>query len=1083
MRVRPLLPREVEEKEGLKVLPVERRVVITDEEKNQERVFLADAVIDSRHCQIGTAGSLEACDAADVAQAEVFEAVGADLVSRAVEGYDTCLMAYGHTGSGKTYTMLGEDWLEGGPAAAKALASSGESTPCCLAGSQMDPGEQDVSGAGAGLIPRCLAAVFAALKQDPNANCVASFYEIHNERIRDLLAPIPLPDPTITAWQDGGSGGQPRSGQLNRSRRVTVHFHPRFGAFIDGVEEMPCETLGEALRLLALGMQARTTAPTALNERSSRSHAVFTLRIEREAASNSLTFVDLAGREQERLTMCRTERLKELTLINRSLFHLAHCVRALVAPQGGPAPRDGSSSARDRDIGSTCWHFFRNSKLTMVLGHALAGPSHTAVVGTISPARGAWEDSLTTLRFCESLKQVRTRPALPAKGREDVVKELQDEVRRLEVELLRARSGRVVVERELNETQAMMEHYRESWQQAIQDGTQERRRPDGLKLYDPVASGASQSSLSTVRAGSSTSADPSSPRESSISGASPVTEAGTGGMPFQHSKSGGFGGTGSGSSSPRKVPPLPLSLVCEEEASTTSFPKAGVGVGLLTGCSPTSSSSCSPSNSPVSTPRGQQRRQQQKLPIPAKNPPQIEVPRESPVPPWAPPPISPIGSQPQAKLLFNDKKRAPDEFFPSASSVEQNPGSPVSPSSAQSEEDLLRMVEYWLLHVQEKSDESLSPKRATLLQTLRQLRMQLSTREVEAGLATTDEANIAALAAAAAAAAAAGCGAVSARGPGQSRLRPSSPCYGPPADAAAARWSSPTTAAMLSPRYRGPANHYDARSSPFRSPFLTAEASSPTSWRWGGAGDLAENTAALTCLLQEAFPGLVVEEWRTATAGWAGAPRAAAASRAAATLSPRPAVSEPLRFTWATAASSPHVVQARAVAGSAPVWANVSASHVGVLLSPRPRPRSPMPARQGASPCLIASPRPVASPCMIPPAARSSHTVQAQAAPLWVQAVPVPPRAISPLPAAAHRSPFPSQVQAQVLQPNHYITTVHSSLGPHTGVAMRSTIISPRAVSPLVRVTPRPARLLPVPIRPAASERFPLSAALGEGTR
>ncbi|CAE7884695.1 unc-104, partial [Symbiodinium sp. KB8] len=69
-----------------------------------------------------------------------------------------------------------------------------------------------------------------------------------------------------------------------------------------------------------------------------------------------------------------------------------------------------------------------------------------------SPLR-RW-DSLATLRFCESVKQVRTKPALPVSHREDVVMELQDEVRRLELELLRARSGRAIVERQLGEAQA-----------------------------------------------------------------------------------------------------------------------------------------------------------------------------------------------------------------------------------------------------------------------------------------------------------------------------------------------------------------------------------------------------------------------------------------------------------------------------------------------------------------------------------------------------------------------------------------------------------------------------------------------------
>lgn len=91
----------------------------------------------------------------------------------------------------------------------------------------------------------------------------------------------------------------------------------------------------------------------------------------------------------------------------------------------------------------------------MVLGHALMGNCFTSVVGTISPSRIAYEDSLATLRFCESAKQVRIRPALPVLKREDVVHELRDEVHRLQVELLKARSGRTVIDRQLDKNQAL----------------------------------------------------------------------------------------------------------------------------------------------------------------------------------------------------------------------------------------------------------------------------------------------------------------------------------------------------------------------------------------------------------------------------------------------------------------------------------------------------------------------------------------------------------------------------------------------------------------------------------------------------
>jgi len=452
VRVRPLLPREAGQREGVRTCAAEQRIVLVDEDRGQERTFYADAVLDSRALlerkYLGGEGLGDGAG-----QDAVFDAVGAELSRHARNGFNVCLLAYGHTGSGKTHTVLGEDFVAGGccstswdaaspPPSARRSGSGGCTGGAMSPWGELEalPGALQASGPGAGLLPRVLDSMFSELPE--GATCTASFYEIHNERIRDLLGDGLRPEGSIediggSARSNFGSGqsfvfGSSASSSSARggpsSSRPKVHFHPRLGAFVSNIAEVPCEGLQEALRLVFVGARRRTTAATALNDRSSRSHAIFILRIEKNGVTNSVTHVDLAGREQERLTQCRAERFKELTLINRSLFHLARCVRALNA--------QGLSSLSKGDSG----HHFRNSKLTMVLGHSLAGNSHTAVVGTISPARSAYEDSLATLRFCESVKQVKTRPALPEARHEDVVHGLQDEVRRLESELLRARS-------------------------------------------------------------------------------------------------------------------------------------------------------------------------------------------------------------------------------------------------------------------------------------------------------------------------------------------------------------------------------------------------------------------------------------------------------------------------------------------------------------------------------------------------------------------------------------------------------------------------------------------------------------------
>lgn len=267
-------------------------------------------------------------------------------------------------------------------------------------------------------------------------------------------------------------------------------------------------------------------------------------------------------------------------MINRSLFHLARCVRELAASQVEKTGAGGKEGSQ--------WHHFRNSKLTMVLGHALAGNSHTAVVGTISPAQSAFEDSLATLRFCESVKQVRTKPALPVSQREAVVVELQEEVRRLELELLRARSGRAIVERQLGEAQAMMEHYRSSWEQALEmsgHAVLEKIRHEVCSWDPPQLPGVVPFAANLSGTWSPKSASPLGSLEAPVGSRCtspalpsfwPMAEAGTGGPPFfAEDERGGSGSNdvdGETSSAPgspgsqlpqlgRQSPPLPMALV------------------------------------------------------------------------------------------------------------------------------------------------------------------------------------------------------------------------------------------------------------------------------------------------------------------------------------------------------------------------------------------------------------------------------------------------------------------------------------------------------------------------------------------
>ena len=156
----------------------------------------------------------------EVSQEEVYVESVQPLVEACLEGYNATVLAYGQTGSGKTFTM-----------------------GC---------GAETLGGAAAGCVPRCMLELFEAASE--SALCVrGSYVEIYNEELRDLLSPGTSKDKLLI--------------RENASR----------GVFVSGAVERPLSSVEEAIGLLALGAERRTTAGTHMNDQSSRSHAILTL--------------------------------------------------------------------------------------------------------------------------------------------------------------------------------------------------------------------------------------------------------------------------------------------------------------------------------------------------------------------------------------------------------------------------------------------------------------------------------------------------------------------------------------------------------------------------------------------------------------------------------------------------------------------------------------------------------------------------------------------------------------------------------------------------------------------------------------
>ncbi|XP_074568628.1 kinesin-like protein KIN-14H [Curcuma longa] len=272
-------------------------------------------------------------------QGEVFEEIS-QLIQSALDGYKVCIFAYGQTGSGKTYTMMGK-------------------TECA---------EQY------GLIPRSLEQIFQTSQslqsQGWKYKMQASMLEIYNETIRDLLSPS-------------------RPTSVDTSGGLTKHYsikHDTNGnAVVSDLTIVDVCSSEQVSFLLQQASLNRSVGKTLMNEQSSRSHFVFTLRIvgvnERteQQIEGVLNLIDLAGSERLAKSGSTGDRLKETQAINKSLSALSDVIFS-IAKKEDHVP-------------------FRNSKLTYLLQPCLGGDSKTLMFVNISPEATSVGESLCSLRF------------------------------------------------------------------------------------------------------------------------------------------------------------------------------------------------------------------------------------------------------------------------------------------------------------------------------------------------------------------------------------------------------------------------------------------------------------------------------------------------------------------------------------------------------------------------------------------------------------------------------------------------------------------------------------------------------------
>ncbi|XP_015961465.1 kinesin-like protein KIN-UB [Arachis duranensis] len=287
-------------------------------------------------------------------QKRVYEVVAKPVVESVLDGYNGTVMAYGQTGTGKTFTL----------------------------GSL---GEGDTSDRG--IMVRSMEDIFAELSPDTDSITV-SYLQLYMETLQDLLNPVNDNIPIVD---------DPRTGDVSLPGATLVEIRDQ----------------QSLLELLRVGEANRIAANTKLNTESSRSHAILMVHIKRSVMDNEdiessenggdtpnfitkpskplvrkskLVVVDLAGSERVHKSGSEGHMLEEAKSINLSLSSLGKCINAL-AENSAHVP-------------------FRDSKLTRMLRDSFGGTARTSLIVTIGPSPRHRGETSSTILFGQRAMKV-----------------------------------------------------------------------------------------------------------------------------------------------------------------------------------------------------------------------------------------------------------------------------------------------------------------------------------------------------------------------------------------------------------------------------------------------------------------------------------------------------------------------------------------------------------------------------------------------------------------------------------------------------------------------------------------------------
>uniref|UniRef100_A0A3Q3APD7 Kinesin-like protein n=1 Tax=Kryptolebias marmoratus TaxID=37003 RepID=A0A3Q3APD7_KRYMA len=301
-------------------------------------------------------------------QSDIYDDAVRPLVDSVLQGFNGTIFAYGQTGTGKTFTMQGVS---------------------------ADPENR-------GVIPNSFQHIFTQISRSQNQKYLvrSSYLEIYQEDIRDLLC-------------------------KDNNKKLELKENPDYGVYVKDLSSVVTKNATEIEHVMNIGNQSRTVGFTNMNERSSRSHAIFVVTVECSEVGpdgedhirvGKLNMVDLAGSERQSKTGAKGIRLKEAAKINLSLSALGNVISALVDGRSTHVP-------------------YRDSKLTRLLQDSLGGNAKTVMIATVGPSHKSFDESLATLRYASRAKKIKNKPRINEDPKDALLREFQEEIARLKAQL------------------------------------------------------------------------------------------------------------------------------------------------------------------------------------------------------------------------------------------------------------------------------------------------------------------------------------------------------------------------------------------------------------------------------------------------------------------------------------------------------------------------------------------------------------------------------------------------------------------------------------------------------------------------